>query len=111
MTKCEGWCWPAIIYVVLAVISLVLSITMDDPFMGTVENTQQMRVMHTIFHVFMMIFWTAIIYWLCASCHPTWAWVVLFLPFFIGLVLLAVGTAVITGVYAGRAVEQAVKRV
>ena len=106
MAKCVGWCPPAIIYAVLAVISLVLSITMEDPFMGTVENTREMRIVHTIFHAFMLVFWTGVIYYLCSTCHQYWAWAVLLFPLIVGIVLLGLGTALITASYATRGVRQ-----
>jgi len=113
MAKCcyDGYCYPAIIYAFLAIVSLVLAITMEDPFMGTMENTQQMRAVHTVFHVFMLIFWTWFIYWLCSHCYINAAWMVLFLPFFIGLVILAFGTTLITAYFVGRKVEAGVSAV
>lgn len=109
MAKCDGWCWPAIIYAVLVIISLVLTILQDVDSLMDTQQISQLRLASFIFHIIMGGFWTWLLYWLCSNCYNTAAWVVLFLPFFIGLAILAFGTALITAFFVGRTVKGVVK--
>ena len=108
--KCEGWCLPAVIYIVLAVISLILALLRDLTHLEKAQ-ADQVRLITLLFHVGWVIIWTCVLYWLCANCHQGWAWVILFLPFFIGLVVLVFGSALIVAFAAGRAATKGVKAV
>jgi len=110
MAKCQGWCWPAVIYAFLVVVSLVL-VLFQDVSLLTEGEVSQMRLASLFFHVIMGVLWTWLLYWLCSNCHNTAAWVVLFLPFFIGLVLLAFGTALLTAFFVGRTVKAGARTV
>ncbi len=94
--KCEGWCLPAIIYVVLAIISLLI-VFMDD-----YVDSYNIKMSITVFHIIWAIFWTCILYMLCSYCHQDWAWIGLMIPFIFGLYILALGTAVILSILAAK---------
>ena len=106
--KCEGWCLPAVIYIVLAVISLILNLLMDLSHLSR-DHANRVRIMHLLFHIAMAVFWTGVLYWLCANCNPGWAWIVLFLPFFIGLAVMVFGSAMIVAFAAGRSIQKGVE--
>ncbi len=103
--KCEGWCLPAIIYVVLAVISLLLAL-LGDFTQYSEDDAYKARLAIFIFHFVWVIFWTWILYSLCSYCHEGWAWFILLLPFIIGLAVLAFGTALILGMVVGESAKK-----
>jgi xanthine/uracil permease len=94
-SHCKGWCWPAIIYLVLAAISLALKLLEDLSHLNR-DDANAIRFAHFIFHLFWAVLWTMLFYWLCSNCHNTAAWVVLFLPVILGVAVLFFGTALIT---------------
>lgn len=92
--SCNGWCYPAIIYVILAVISLIgtLLYTPEVPE----QNSFGMKLLQVVAHIIIAAFWTFVIYSLCANCHYTWAWIVLLLPLIgFGVVLLLAASVAI----------------
>ena len=107
--KCDGWCYPAIIYVTLAVLSLLITLLQDLSHLG--EQEGRFRVAVVVFHVIMMGFWTWVLYWLCSNCQNVAAWIVLFLPVFIGLVAVVMGTVALSAWMVGKGVETGVKTV
>ena len=102
--SCNGWCWPAIIYVAFVMFSLVATLLRDTTGMDE-GSVKRFRVGSFIFHIVMAIFWTWLIYWLCSNCYNTTAWVILFLPFFVGLFFLVVGVVFMTTMFLGHTVE------
>ncbi len=103
--KCEGWCLPVLIYVVLVVISLILSLTTD--FTGASnDDAYTARMGIFVFHIFWAIFWVWVLYTLCVNCYYGTAWIILLLPFIIGLFVLAVSTAVIIAYVIGDTVKK-----
>lgn len=106
---CKGWCWPAIIYLVLAAISLAFKLLEDLSYLNK-DDSNKIKFAHFIFHVFWATLWTMIFYWLCSNCHNTAAWVVFFLPVILGMVILFFGTALITAFMLSRAVNNVVQR-
>jgi hypothetical protein len=59
----------------------------------------------------MMGFWTWVLYWLCSKCQNVAAWIVLFLPVFIGLVAVVMGTVALSAWMVGKGVETGVTTV
>lgn len=110
MAKCHGWCWPAIIYLILAAISLSLKLLEDLSHLSR-DDANAVRFAHFVFHVFWATLWTMLFYWLCQNCHNTAAWVVLFLPVVLGIAVLFFGTAFITSLMLRRAVVGDQRRV
>lgn len=108
--KCQGWCLPAIVYLVLAVISLGLALLQDLSHLNE-DDAMRVKTATFLFHVVWAAFWTWLLYWLCSNCHETWAWIVLFLPFFIGLAVLAFGTALILAFMVGKGAEYGIKKI
>lgn len=104
--NCNGWCWPAVIYVTLAVLSLLITLLQDLSHLG--EQEGRFRVSIIVFHVIMMAFWTWLLYWLCSNCQNVAAWIVLFLPVFMGLVAIVMGTVAISAWMVGKGVETGV---
>jgi len=105
--KCDGWCWPAVIYVTLAAVSLLLTLMQDLSHLG--EHEGNFRIAVVVFHVLMALFWTWVLYWLCTNCQNVAAWIILFLPVFVGLVALAIGTVTLSAWMVGRGVEAGVQ--
>ena len=81
MAKCEGWCVPAIIYVVLSIIGIIM-------------NLMSAGLPTAAVNVIIVIFWTAILYWLCSICRSGWAWFLLLLPFLFAIIVIG-STAIV----------------
>lgn len=109
MAKCYGWCYPAVIYAILAIISLAMTLLQDFSHLG--ENENKFRISIFVFHTLMALFWTWVLYWLCSNCHNVAAWIVLFLPVFIGIVTLVLGTVALSAFMVGRVAEEGVGKV
>ena len=92
---CNGWCWPAIIYVVLAAISLSLNLLENLSSLDK-NDAHKIKLFHVLFHLVWVGLWTALFYWLCSNCHNTAAWIVLLLPVILGIIILFLGSALIT---------------
>lgn len=101
--RCDGWCAPAIIYVILAVIGISLTFLRE-----AVTEEEQSKKMTTIgTQIVFAILWTCLLYWLCYLCHPGWAWFILLGPFLIGLALLfLLGLIIDVGIQTGKKVEK-----
>jgi len=77
-TKKSGWCLPVIIYFVLAILSL-LTIVLSKK-----ENKASIFVINLIFY----IAYGGLMFWLCKNNNVGWAWLLLFLPFIILIILI-----------------------
>lgn len=93
MAKCDGWCTPLYIYLVLAAMSLIATVRFhfQDPKLVSAEAV--------VMSVLYKVFWCGVIYLLCSNCQESWAWVILLLPLiFIVLALFlifgAIGAAI-----------------
>lgn len=82
MVKCDGWCTPLYIYLVLAVMSLIATIRLHF------QDDQLVTVESIVMSVLYKVFWAGVIYLLCASCHENWAWIILLLPLIFIVLLL-----------------------
>ena len=82
MAKCDGWCTPLYIYLVLAVMMTIGTVRMHftDPETVSVETV--------LMSILYKIFWSGVIYLLCASCHENWAWILLLIPFVFILLIM-----------------------
>ena len=84
--RCSGFCWPTIIYIILASTSFVLWF-----FVGGIGTLFSM-----LFQLLITGLFTLLLYMLCRHCHNRWAWFFLLLPFIlIGLMLFL---AIILGI-------------
>ena len=90
MAKCDGWCAPTLIYLVLAVMSLLATMSMHfrDPEIVTSEAV--------IMSVLYKIFWAGVLYLLCSTCHDSIAWLVLLVPLIFGLLAVFLIFTVVT---------------
>lgn len=80
-TSCEPWCMPAVIYATLAVIGVLLNFLRQQ---WSISNL----IYSTGVQVIFIALWTYLLYWLCKTCHQTWAWIVLLFPFIAGLIMV-----------------------
>jgi uncharacterized membrane protein len=85
--SCQGWCAPAMIYLVLAVIGLVVSLFTSNKFDATF-NQGENKAEIVLVHLVTGVLWTALLYWLCSNCHYTAAWVLLLLPLIFVIMLV-----------------------
>ena len=94
MARCDGWCTPLYIYLVLAVIFLVATVRthLQNPKIVSVES-----IIMSIIH---MVFWTGVIYLLCSTCHENIAWIILLLPLIIMLLYIFLIFGVVVAVIA-----------
>ena len=74
-----GACLPLLIFVILAIISLVITIF--------TPGTGRSKILNIVVSSLWYLLWGFIIYMLCRAGHPGWAWVVLFLPLIIWAIL------------------------
>jgi hypothetical protein len=82
MARCDGWCTPLYIYLVLAVISLIATVRTH------LQNPKMVSVESIIMSIIYMVFWTGVIYLLCSTCHENIAWIILLLPLIIMLLII-----------------------
>jgi|688.fasta_scaffold417402_3 hypothetical protein len=76
--KCNQFCAPFIIYVILSIISLLSTFQ--------TQQTQILIITLTI-HIISNLIFGYLIYWLCYHCHLTIAWIVLLLPIILSIIL------------------------
>jgi uncharacterized membrane protein len=80
--KCEGWCPPTVIYLVLSLLSTFISL-MNCHKYDEIKYNGMNKVSYTIIHLFFIGLWTWFLYWLCSKCYNTTAWIILLLPIII----------------------------
>lgn len=98
---CDGWCLPAVIYLLLGVVGVIVQANMDG------YNLASLTTGHTLY----VAFWTAVLYLLCANCYVGWAWVVLLFPLILttlGFLLVQSGLVLnlVSNLTTGQAVVQ-----
>ena len=84
--KNSGWCTPLIIYIVFVVIGIVSTLFTKDTIDQKISNVMLSLVWSG--------FWGVIMYEMCRRGHRTWAWIILFAPMLITLILLFIGTVI-----------------
>jgi len=89
MKKCSSFCIPLIIYIVISVISLILSIFV-------IVNPTKNRIGMIIAQLVINCVVGGIIYWLCTKCNYVAAWIVLLFPIIFSIIFGAI--AVIGGI-------------
>ena len=85
--KCQGWCPPTVIYLVLSIVTTFVSLMTAHKYDDMKYNGVN-KVLYTILHLCGIFLWTWFLYWLCSNCHNTAAWVILLLPVIIFVILL-----------------------
>ena len=82
MAKCDPWCLPVIIYIVVAIMSLISIVRLhfQDPKLVSTEAV--------VMSVLYKTFWLFILYILCQNCHEGIAWFILLIPIIFILLLL-----------------------
>jgi uncharacterized membrane protein len=85
--KCQGWCPPTVIYLVLSIVTTFVSLMTVHRY-EDMNNHGINKVLHTISHLFFIGLWTCLLYWLCSNCYNKTAWVILLLPVIIFVILL-----------------------
>ena len=81
--NCDGWCLPVYIYLVLAIIGVVLNF-LRPPFILT------NKLWATGIQILFAAFWTWLLFYLCKMCKENWSWLILLLPFLLGLIFVFV---------------------
>ena len=85
--KCQGWCPPTVIYLVLSIATTFFSLMTAHKYDDMLYEGKN-KVVYTISHLFFIGLWTGILYWLCSSCYNTTAWVILLSPVITLVILL-----------------------
>jgi uncharacterized protein with PQ loop repeat len=85
--KCQGFCPPTIIYLVLSIVTTFVSLMTSHQY-DNIQNNGVNKVLYTIIHLCGVGLWTWLLYWLCSNCYNTTAWVILLLPVIIFVILL-----------------------
>lgn len=80
--RCSGYCTPFIIYVVLSVIVILLNLIRKIP--------AETKVYITLRQLIFMLLWGGLLYWLCYICKEGWAWFLLFINLFFGIIILII---------------------
>lgn len=93
---------PLIFFIILSIISLIITIVMAFSFGHNVHNGRRWGgfIVSFIVQLFLICVIGWIIYRLCASCHGGWAWLVFILAIFLPFILLII-SAVIIVVFLG----------
>ena len=96
-SHCNPHCGPFIIYVILAVVSLIA--TVAKPMENT-ENKVQVKATTVGVHLVSILIFGGLLYWLCYHCHLTVAWIILLLPVILFVFLLVLGLGLLADVLA-----------
>lgn len=75
----KGWCTPLIIYAILGGLSLLFTLT---------SSNEEKKFSNFILSLVWIMLWGIIMYKLCEYGHEFWAWIILFFPFILWLVVL-----------------------
>lgn len=78
--KCKGFCLPLIFFIIIFILNLLII----PLYQG--DATLFMLIYTLLAHLIVGI----IIYLLCKHCHTGWAWIVLFLPLIIFIIMSVV---------------------
>lgn len=87
--KCNGWCPPTVIYLVLAVTTTFVSLMTSHKYDDAKTNGSN-KILYTVGHLIGIAFWTGVLYWLCSNCYNTAAWVILLIPVIIVFIVIFV---------------------
>lgn len=98
MNDCKGWCAPLYVYIafyVLSITSILLAVTYKKT-----GEFNQMSINSKIINILVVTVISALVGWLifylCKKCQNNWAWLVVFAPIIINVLLLALlGLAVV----------------
>lgn len=80
--RCSGYCTPFIIYIVISIIVILLNLTRNIP----TETKVYVALRQLVF----TLLWGGLLYWLCHICKQGWAWFLLFINLFLGIIILIV---------------------
>ena len=80
--KCNPYCAPFVIYVILGVVSILANLIK--------ENTLTVKATVVSANIISLLIFGTLFYWLCLNCHKTTAWVILLLPVIVFIILLMV---------------------
>jgi len=78
----DKYCIGQITYIIIAVISLFLSLFKKDPLRLGALYTPKVRMFYIIFNIFFVI-WSSAIFWLCITCQTYWSNILVFSPIII----------------------------
>ena len=81
-TRCNGWCVPTVIYMVLAIISTLSSLFVSDKVSNQYYYGRGKGTILFV-HILIGILWTGLLYWMCLKCMYTKAWFLLLVPLFV----------------------------
>lgn len=85
--SCKGWCPPTIIYLILAIISTIISLVTSFEH-DDINYQGKNKVLYIIMHLAGVSMWTGFLYWLCSNCYNTASWIVLLLPLIITFIFV-----------------------
>ncbi len=94
-SKSSGWCTPVVIYIILAILSIVATIIAAFTKNGS-KQTEDQKITNIVVSSVWMLFWTWIMYELCKRGHGGWAWFVLLFPILLWLFMFLIILGVVT---------------
>lgn len=88
---------PLIFFIILSVISLIITIVMAFSFGHNVHNGRRWGgfIVSFIVQLFLILVIGWVIWKLCASCQGGWAWLVFILALFLPFILLIISAVII----------------
>jgi hypothetical protein len=91
---------PLIFFIILAVLSLIVTVVMSFSFGHNVHNGRRWGsfIVSFIVQLFLTFIIGWIIYRLCATCHEGWAWLVFILAIFLPFILLIISAVIIVAI-------------
>lgn len=84
--KCTWRCTPLIIYLILSVVSMLMTIMRRLP--DNIEKKGITKATILLSQIVGTILWGGFIAWLCQNCHEGWAWFIVFLPVILGILII-----------------------
>ena len=87
--KCNIWCAPLIIYLILSVVIIITTFYREDYMIFSNQPyTITNRLTLMLSQVITVLIWSILMGWLCKTCNEGWAWFVLLLPIILGVLLM-----------------------
>lgn len=80
--RCSGYCTPFIIYIILSVIVILLNLTRNI--------SAEVKIYIALRQLIFTLLWGGLLYWLCYTCKQGWAWFLLFINLFLGIIILII---------------------
>lgn len=79
--RCNPWCTPFIIYLVISTLSILFTLLMPNTSDEDEATFVGSKITGLLVQIIFILFWSMIYYYLCYTCNKGWAWFLLLFPY------------------------------